>query len=100
MAKNKKHLYSGQILTPILIAILIGTFISALQKSGVFEELKYELINIAFKERQKADINPNIVTIDIDDPSISTVGRWPWPINVHSQIIDFLSELLIFYRVY
>ncbi len=91
MTKNKKHLYSGKILTPILIAVLIGTFISALQKTGFFEEFKYELINIAFKERKKVEINPNIVTIDIDDPSISTVGRWPWPINVHSQIIDFLS---------
>ena len=33
----------------------------------------------------------DIVVIDIDDKSISQLGRWPWPRKVHATLLDSLS---------
>ena len=32
-----------------------------------------------------------IAVIAIDDQSIANIGRWPWPRNVHAELIDKLS---------
>ena len=34
----------------------------------------------------------NIVIIAIDEYSISTYGRWPWPRKLHAALIDKLSQ--------
>ena len=33
-----------------------------------------------------------IAVIAIDDTSIANIGRWPWPRDVHSRMIDLLSR--------
>ncbi|NPC55070.1 CHASE2 domain-containing protein [Caenimonas sp. S4] len=38
--------------------------------------------------RQPSD---RIAVIAIDDQSIANIGRWPWPRDVHAQLIDQLS---------
>lgn len=38
--------------------------------------------------RQPSD---RIAVIAIDDQSIGNIGRWPWPRDVHAQLIDLLS---------
>jgi eukaryotic-like serine/threonine-protein kinase len=38
--------------------------------------------------RQPSD---RIAVIAIDDQSIANIGRWPWPRDVHAQLIDELS---------
>ena len=38
--------------------------------------------------RQPSD---RIAVIAIDDQSIANIGRWPWPRDVHAQLIDKLS---------
>lgn len=35
--------------------------------------------------------NERIAIIAIDDQSIANIGRWPWPREVHAQLIDQLS---------
>ena len=35
--------------------------------------------------------DPRILIVGIDDGSIASVGRWPWPRRVHADIIDRLS---------
>ena len=36
--------------------------------------------------------NPDIAVIAIDDQSIENLGRWPWPRELHAQLIDRLSR--------
>ncbi|HLW74364.1 MAG TPA: serine/threonine-protein kinase, partial [Gammaproteobacteria bacterium] len=36
--------------------------------------------------------DPDIAVIAIDDSSISTLGRWPWPRDYHAALIDKLSK--------
>ncbi|MGE4244199.1 CHASE2 domain-containing serine/threonine-protein kinase [Ramlibacter sp.] len=36
--------------------------------------------------------SPRVAVIAIDDQSIANIGRWPWPRDVHAQLIDKLAE--------
>lgn len=37
-------------------------------------------------------ISDDIVIIEIDDKSISQIGRWPWPRSTHAQLIHTLAK--------
>lgn len=39
---------------------------------------------------QKA--HPDIVIVEIDDPSIQAVGQWPWPRGIHAVLLDLLKQ--------
>lgn len=36
--------------------------------------------------------DPRLLLIAIDDSSLSQLGRWPWPRNLHARLIDRLSQ--------
>lgn len=36
-------------------------------------------------------VDPRIVLVTIDDPSLKELGRWPWPRSLHADLIDRLS---------
>lgn len=36
-------------------------------------------------------IDPRILLVTIDEPSLKTLGQWPWPRSVHADLIDRLS---------
>ncbi|TKR32773.1 CHASE2 domain-containing protein [Luteimonas gilva] len=37
---------------------------------------------------QQAD--PSIVLVEVDDDSLSSLGRWPWPRRIHADLLDKL----------
>lgn len=37
-------------------------------------------------------VDPAVVIVAIDDASLATIGRWPWPREVHARLIDRLRE--------
>lgn len=39
-----------------------------------------------------AAADPDIAIIAIDDPSLNTLGRWPWPRDYHAALIDKLHK--------
>ncbi|WP_460132569.1 CHASE2 domain-containing protein [Pseudomonas sp. S1_E04] len=36
-------------------------------------------------------VDPRILLVTIDDPSLKKLGRWPWPRSLHADLIDRLS---------
>lgn len=44
---------------------------------------------LAWSER---DASPQILIAQIDEQSLGTVGRWPWPRRVHASVVDRLTE--------
>ena len=36
--------------------------------------------------------HPDIAVVAIDDSSIENLGRWPWPRDLHAQLIRKLSR--------
>ena len=54
---------------------------------GTLERRYYDYASTS-TSRQPLD---RIAIIAIDDQSIANIGRWPWPRDVHAQLIDQLS---------
>ena len=54
---------------------------------GTLERRFYDFASTS-TSRQPSD---RIVVIAIDDQSIANIGRWPWPRNIHAQLIDKLT---------
>ena len=54
---------------------------------GTLERRYYDYASTS-SSRQPSD---RIAVIAIDDQSISNIGRWPWPRDVHAQLIDQLA---------
>jgi len=54
---------------------------------GTLERRFYDLASTS-TSRQPSD---RIAVIAIDDQSIGNIGRWPWPRDVHAQLIDKLA---------
>ena len=55
---------------------------------GTLERRYYDFASTA-TSRQPSD---RVAIIAIDDQSIANIGRWPWPRDIHAQLIDKLSE--------
>ena len=54
---------------------------------GTLERRYYDFASTS-TSRQPSD---RIAIIAIDDQSIANIGRWPWPRDVHAQLIDLLA---------
>lgn len=38
-------------------------------------------------------LDPRILLVKIDDASIAAIGRWPWPRDIHTQLLNKLAQL-------
>lgn len=45
----------------------------------------------AWLSRQSEPPSADILVVAIDEPSLQALGRWPWPRDVHTQLIDQLN---------
>ena len=84
------------------IAICVGLMITVLAVlegwQGWFYEA-YELKSYDTRMRWMNNISAHdqIVHIDIDDGSLATVGRWPWPRERLAELIETLDEVGVRY---
>jgi CHASE2 domain-containing sensor protein/signal transduction histidine kinase len=74
--------------------LLIGIFgtilvLAAQRWEGTvsFDNLFYDQLSAAF--RPAAD--ESILLVNIDDPSLAALGRWPWPRSTHTNLIQKLQ---------
>jgi len=79
-----------RLVTPIIVALCLWLLIGLATVYGLFDRLEYRVFDQALRLRPQPPIEPSIITIDIDDPAISTVGRWPWSWDIHKEVFDFL----------
>ncbi|TAN45722.1 MAG: CHASE2 domain-containing protein [Nitrospirae bacterium] len=82
----KVHLRTG-----LVIGCALSVLLSLTIYLRAFEALEFNLLNKAFLKKNAPAQNQEIVTLDIDDPSLAYVGRWPWSWNIHAMTLDFLS---------
>jgi hypothetical protein len=71
------------------LAVVIA--VVALHKTtNLVDSLERRFYDVAStsSSRQPSD---RIAVIAIDDQSIANIGRWPWPRDVHAQLIDQLA---------
>lgn len=70
-----------------LVVSLLSALLAYTQKTQGFDWLLYDKA-MHFSQLPATD---DIVIIDIDDKSISQLGRWPWPRKTHASLLDKLS---------
>ncbi len=65
------------------------TILLALQWRGTaaFDNLVYDQLSSIW--RPSAD--DDILLVSIDDPSLSEIGKWPWPRRTHAELIEKLK---------
>lgn len=57
-----------------------------------FGEIAEDWLRVARNAFHKHHASGDIVLIDIDDPSLRQIGRWPWPRGRYGELIDKLSD--------
>ena len=70
--------------------VIVAAVVVLNQTTDVFGTLERRFYDFASTSsgRQPSD---RIAIIAIDDQSIANIGRWPWPRDVHAQLIDQLA---------
>ena len=73
----------------LALLVTVGVFLLYKSTNGIegLERRFYDATSTQI-ERKAAS---NIAVIAIDEASIANIGRWPWPRDVHAQLIDKLA---------
>jgi serine/threonine-protein kinase len=78
----KKDWFAGLIVTVVCLLMTNTQFIEQL-----------EIANYDFAMNQQTrDLQQNIAVIAIDDKSIESLGRWPWPRSLQGEMIEKLAQ--------
>lgn len=63
--------------------------------SEVVKRLDYLIYDVRLKaDAQKPTLDPRVIIVDIDEKSLSEVGRWPWSRDVVARLIVELTDRL------
>jgi adenylate cyclase len=63
--------------------------------SEVVKRLDYLIYDVRLRaEAQLPELDPRIVIVDIDEKSLSEVGRWPWSRDVVAKLVVELTDRL------
>jgi len=81
----------------LLLSLAAAALAGVVASLGFFQTLELKTLDYRFRlHAGTSTASPDIVIIEVDDPSIKflepEVGRWPWPRNVYSVIIDFARQ--------
>jgi len=71
------------------LAVVVGV-LALHAATDVFSGLERRFYDFASSHNARAP-SDRIAIIAIDDQSIANIGRWPWPREVHAQLIDQLK---------
>ena len=77
------------------LAVLLSVIfiIMAFMQVGFLESLELSTYDLRMKLRAHGqDTQTDIVLVDIDDDSITKLGRWPWPRALVARMVDKLKE--------
>lgn len=68
----------------LLIGLAISIILTILLYLNLFEGWQNRLSDTLFKSGFARE---DIVIVGIDDKSIQTIGRWPWPRSIHAKLL-------------
>ena len=75
----------------MLVAVVMALVVLLQVSTSLFNGLELKLYDAASTTSVRPP-SDRIAVIAIDDTSIANIGRWPWPREVHAQLIDRLTE--------
>ncbi len=75
----------------VLLPIMLGALAVLAYERQWLLSIDYLLYDSAQQWRQPTILNDSVI-IAIDEPSIASIGRWPWSRTVHAQLINQLYD--------
>ena len=83
----KSRFWSSDWFAGLLITIVIVVF----SGSAPFQSLERSFYDWGVRSTDRVP-SDKVAVIAIDDKSIDNLGRWPWPRNLHAELINRLNE--------
>ena len=83
----KSRFWSGDWVVGLIITILVVVF----SGSASFQSLERSAYDWGVRSTSRIP-SDRIAIIAIDDQSIANIGRWPWPRDLHAQLIKALAD--------
>ncbi len=77
-----------KILKSLVIGLLSFGIVLILSCTSFLKQLELRSSDLKFNLRGFLKADPRIFLIGIDDPSIQTLGRWPWPRTYHAALLE------------
>ncbi|MBN2402825.1 MAG: adenylate/guanylate cyclase domain-containing protein [Spirochaetes bacterium] len=77
----------------LLIAILSFILIMLLSFTDFYETFELRLYDIKFKIKPSISEWSDLIFLDIDDKSISNIGKYPWPRHYYASALAVLKEI-------
>lgn len=74
-----------------VLALAIATVFLFLSRSEPLQGLERQAYDLGLRATGHT-ASDQVAVIAIDDISISNIGRWPWPRDVHARMLDTLSR--------
>ena len=76
---------------PAWLAAALLAIAGALSATGVLERAD-NLIYDAMMRMRSPTTPAAVVIVAVDDQSLETIGRWPWPRHIHALLLDRLRQ--------
>jgi hypothetical protein len=65
----------------------------ALHWSALLRVVEFKTLDHRFtRYANPAQASPDIILVAVDEPSLETFGRWPWPRDRHGYVVRYLQE--------
>ena len=86
-SSKRRQFWHADWFVGVLVVLAVLALHSATDFFATLERRYYDFASTS-TSRQPSD---RLAIIAIDDQSIANIGRWPWPRDVHAQLIDQLA---------
>lgn len=86
---KKKYFLNSAIAIISALAIILSCFLFP----GFYELFELKTLDLRFQLRKPLPQRQDIVFVEMDEQAISDLGRWPWPRDTFSHIVDTLRDL-------
>ncbi len=89
MAWGQEHSYP-LLAPPLALLLFLG-----LLRVPFFQGIENKTIDLRFQLRQKSDpeADKRLILIGVDEVSLRSYGRWPWPRSVHGNFLKLLTQV-------
>ncbi|MBK8084787.1 MAG: EAL domain-containing protein [Devosia sp.] len=75
-----------------LVAAALVAAVFLVAATGIYASLDRILADIRYSLTNRA-ASTDLLFVDIDSSSLARIGVWPWPRDVHAEVLDRLMEL-------
>jgi adenylate cyclase len=83
--------FSKQYVGPAVLCLTLAWVLSLTEWMREVENITLDL-RTKFRVRYQAPADPRLIVLGVDDDGVERYGRWPWPRQLHGQMMTLLNH--------